>query len=310
MRNLSLFIALTIICLGCMSDTENPAVKGAESIALKAPKAYDKAPETYDMSGGFTIVVLPDTQKYSKSHPEIFTNQTLWIVENKDKLDIAFVAHVGDIVNNKNSETEWSRANESMSVLDGVVPYGFAPGNHDQSEQMISRFFPPERMNSQGNYGVQNTYQLFSAGAEDFIVVNLGFCPKEDDLSWAKNVLSEHQSRKAILVTHAYMDGNGFRLVHTCGSTQKIWDDVIATSENVFLVLCGHVHTEAHRVDKAGDRRVAQLLADYQDERLGGEGYLRIMRFSADAKTIKVKTYSPYLGRYKDDSDSRFDLLL
>ena len=43
----------------------------------------------------FSIVVLPDTQFYSESYPGIFTNQTQWIVDNKDRLNIKFVIHVG-----------------------------------------------------------------------------------------------------------------------------------------------------------------------------------------------------------------------
>jgi len=69
----------------------------------------------------FTIVVLPDTQIYAQSHPDIFTSQTQWIVDNKEALNIVFVTHEGDIVQNWNSITEWERANTSMSLLDGVV---------------------------------------------------------------------------------------------------------------------------------------------------------------------------------------------
>ena len=34
----------------------------------------------------FSIVVLPDTQRYSYEHHDIFCSQTEWIVKNKESL--------------------------------------------------------------------------------------------------------------------------------------------------------------------------------------------------------------------------------
>ena len=73
------------------------------------------------MSKSFTIAVLPDTQIYAESYPEVFTCQTEWIAENKDRLNIAFVLHEGDITNG-NADYQWRNASGSMRVLDRVVP--------------------------------------------------------------------------------------------------------------------------------------------------------------------------------------------
>lgn len=77
----------------------------------------------------FTIIVLPDTQAYVDpgTYADVFTNQTQWIVDNKDALNIVFVTHVGDIVNNWDNIPEWERSNTSMSLLDGVVPWVYCP---------------------------------------------------------------------------------------------------------------------------------------------------------------------------------------
>ncbi len=48
----------------------------------------------------FSIIVLPDTQKYSEKYPQIFCKQTDWIRENINKLNIAFTIHLGDITEN------------------------------------------------------------------------------------------------------------------------------------------------------------------------------------------------------------------
>src|ERR1700693_4565394 len=52
----------------------------------------------------FTVVALPDTQYYSSSlyggTPAMFNAQTQWIVNNQNSLNIAYVAHLGDMVQN------------------------------------------------------------------------------------------------------------------------------------------------------------------------------------------------------------------
>ncbi len=47
----------------------------------------------------FRIVALPDTQGYSAYNPQTFNAQTQWVVDNRATLNIAHVAHPGDIVN-------------------------------------------------------------------------------------------------------------------------------------------------------------------------------------------------------------------
>jgi hypothetical protein len=55
----------------------------------------------------FTIIVLTDTQFYSANYPDIYTSQTQWIVDNREALNIAYVTHVGDIVDNCNQTSQW-----------------------------------------------------------------------------------------------------------------------------------------------------------------------------------------------------------
>ncbi len=125
---------------------------------------------------------MPDTQFYSESYPAIFTSQMQWIIDNKDARNIVFVTHEGDIVN-QNTVIQWERANTSLSMLDGVVPYGMGPGNHDQPTTMYNQYFPYTRYQSEPWYGGHyqnlndNNYQLFSAGGMDFVIVHLEFCP-------------------------------------------------------------------------------------------------------------------------------------
>ena len=126
------------------------------------------------MSGSgdpFTLVVLPDTQFYSESYPATFTAQTQWIVNQRAARNIVFVTHLGDIVNVATTESQWVNADTAMSLLDGQVPYGMGPGNHDLTDSPMgthfNAHFPVSRYDGQswygGHYGSDNlnSWQTF-----------------------------------------------------------------------------------------------------------------------------------------------------
>jgi hypothetical protein len=262
----------------------------------------------------FTIVALPDTQHYSESFPGIFTAQTQWIAQNVASRNIAFVTHLGDIVNQNNVDTQWQAANSSMSLLDGVVPYGMGPGNHDLPTTLFNQYFPYTRYEGETWYGGHladkndDNFQLFSAGGVDFLIVHLEFCPPPAAITWADSVLKTHPDRTAIITTHGYLGLAADRYVHVCGSTQYLWDSLAVPNPNVRFMFSGHVHGEARRTDLVNGRAVHQVLADYQDRASGGEGWLRILRFVPAENRIYVQTYSPWLNRFETDADSQFTL--
>jgi hypothetical protein len=262
----------------------------------------------------FTIIVLPDTQHYSEAFPEVFTSQTQWIVDNVGPRNIVFVTHEGDIVEHASNTLEWQRADASMTLLDGVVPYGMGPGNHDQPTTLYNQFFPYTRYEGYEWYGGHfqnlndNNYQLFSAGGIDFIIVHLQYCPPAAAVTWASSVLQTYPQRVGIMTTHGYLNESAQRTVHGCGSTQYLWDTFAVPNANLRFMLSGHVHNESRRIDTVGGRTVMQMLADYQDRASGGEGWLRILRFVPAEDRIYVQTYSPWLGRYETDANSEFQL--
>ncbi|MDY6839027.1 MAG: DNRLRE domain-containing protein, partial [Thermodesulfobacteriota bacterium] len=265
----------------------------------------------------FTIVVLPDTQKYSASYPATFAAQTQWIVDNKDALNIVYVAHEGDIVDTASSTDQWDNADAAMSLLEDPVetglpngiPYGVVPGNHDEPTTNYNAYFGVSRFcdtyptDCRSYYGDgypsgfnDNNYTLFSTSGMDFIVINLAKDPTDDELAWADARLSEFSDRRGIVVSHYILDTDG-----TFGGRGQQTYDALKGNPNLFLMLCGHMHGEAMRVEEYDGNTVYILLADYQDEPNGGNGWLRIMEFSPANDEITVTTYSPTLDEYGTD---------
>ena len=272
----------------------------------------------------FTVVVLPDTQNYVRNSawPHVMQTQIDWILENREADNTAFVSHVGDVVSNAEIATEWDLAEDILDDLDGVLPYAISPGNHDQAlhipegtETLYTDYYPPSRFEGFSWYGGNfppgtnwNNYQLISAGGRDFIFVHIQFCPSAEELSWASTVLAAHPTRFGIVTTHGYTDKFGNRGVNLCPDTQYIWDDLVVPSNNVYLLLCGHMRSESVRSDFVGEREVHQVMANYQDEVRGGDGWLRILRFVPAEDRIDFTTYSTWHDEFRTDSTSQFSL--
>jgi hypothetical protein len=293
--------------------------------------------------GSWSLVLLPDTQHYSQGLPGLFTLQTHWIAKNKETYDIRYVLGLGDITN-RNTEVEWRHAKTAIDELDGRVPYALAAGNHDYTphgnsasgRSDINKFFPPSTFQKWPTFGgvmkqgdITNCYHLFSAGKADWIVIVLQWAPSDEAVKWANEVLAKHPDRKAILVTHAYLYSDSTRYdfskkgkfqgwnphnyVGKMGNDgEELWQKLVRKN-NFVLTFNGHVlNSGLGFLASKNDRGnvVHQMLVNYQMRQLGGEGYLRILEFLPDGKTVHVKSYSPLYDKYLGDAGNQFSFRL
>ena len=321
-------LSLSVLILAIYQfQSRKPTAIEISSISPKKPLVGETVRVAYKVSGGandFSIVVLPDTQHYSDAYPEFYFDQTQWIVDNEHTENIVFVSHLGDIVqNNDYFEDEWKVADAAMDKLDGIVPYGILPGNHDMQSggaaQFYTHYFPASRFSENEWWGSsfndnKNNYQLLLLGDENYIIVHLQYCPPDSAIEWVNEVLSNYSNHKAIIATHSYLLTDGHRVGHCQiksdgdNSGFDIWRKVVRQNKNIFLVLSGHIPGVFHRVDEVDGRTVYQLLSDYTNMENGGNGFLRIMRFQPNLDNIQVTTFSPSLDAYLTDSLNQFDL--
>src|SRR5258708_5751961 len=281
----------------------------------------------------FTVVVLPDTQFYSQTYPQIFDSQTQWVANNAAAQNIQLVIGVGDIVNVGTSATKWANASHSAGILDQAhVPYAFAIGNHDydtlpptnRTAPTFNQYFGPSRYASAPYYGAsnyppgsnENFYETFTWGGKSYLILVLEFVPRNSALAWAKSVLDANTDKEVIVDTHSYLYSDN-TTVDECDTADMVgdndgamqWSKLISQYPNISVVVSGHITNQfnARRSDVGvGGNFVHQIFANWQTWTHGGNGYLRIMHFSPANNTISVQAYSPNTGLYLTDSGNQF----
>jgi hypothetical protein len=272
----------------------------------------------------FTIAVLPDTQYYSSGNPAIFIQQTQWIIDNAQSQNIVFVAHLGDLVDHYNVSNEWENATASMEIIRNAgIPYSVIPGNHDLDglagpTTTFDSHFPYTDFTGHSWYGGHypsnsnaSNYELFSALGQDYLILNVVCSPSMIDaaIPWANSILTQYSNRKAIVITHGYIDTVGNYITSGNVSGVTIWNNIVKLHSNVIAVLCGHYSGEYYcTVTGTSGNTIYNILTDYQSESNGGNGWLRLYKFYPQLNKISAITYSPYLDQFDISQYGQFDI--
>ncbi|MCM1503487.1 MAG: metallophosphoesterase [Bacteroidales bacterium] len=190
-----------------------------------------------------------------------------------------------------------------------------------------------ESPNREGRASLENSAYEFSLPGWErkFLIITTEFTPSDKTVEWAKGLcLSEkYREHNVIFMTHSYMkdmgkcknvlvrqEKYGLCRIEGNNSGEQLWEKLISQVPNIRLVLCGHI---AHGTDKStgkdrydwnvgwrtdrnsSGKDVHQMMFNVQTlgggwEGNGGDGWLRILEFMPDGKTVKVRTYSPLFG--------------
>jgi hypothetical protein len=148
-----------------------------------------------------------------------FLDQVEWIAENRDRYNIRYVIHVGDIVQG-NTHNVWRFARHAMGMLDGKVPYAIVGGNHDYGlkragdsrDTHMNEYFPVSEFKKSPHFGglfeedsMENSYHLLSLGEQKIMILNLEWSTRVAVVAWANEVVAAHPDHRVMLNTHAYL---------------------------------------------------------------------------------------------------------
>lgn len=178
--------------------------------------------------------------------------------------------------------------------------------------------------NYQGVHTMENSaYEFEDESWGKLLVITFEFAPRDEAIEWAKKLTEsdKYKNHKVIILTHSWLGTAGNRIaeegytLRPCNWPEAVWQKLVYNSKNICLVLCGHTGaapkiadnventnfkpTSSYRIDKAADgRNIPQMMFNSQQgdgdwNGNGGDGWLRILEFKPDGKTISVRTFSP-----------------
>lgn len=183
----------------------------------------------------------------------------------------------------------------------------------------------------QGEQTLANSaYEIKGLNGRDYLFMTVEFAPRDTVVAWAKTVaeMEQYQDHRIVLLTHSYLnpkdelgakqstwllwepyqvDGKILksRGIALPGSNngQQIWEKLVKPADNIEMVLSGHYSGEGYlKGTNDHGKPVHQILFDAQAmggggrSGNGGDGWLRILEFFPDDKTVNVRTFSPLFG--------------
>ena len=277
------------------------------------------------------------------------------LVERNDNLLVNH-ERLGQKNGNTPTMDMWQSVARSFGRLDGVMPYILACGNHDYGfdsaenrNTFFNDYFPVLKNkcwrdclvatapNAQGVMSLENAaYEFDDKNWGKILVVALEFAPRNCILDWAKKLTKsdKYKNHKVIILTHSILSTNkkvvkivekeGYKLPEPNWG-KAVMEKLVSDSDNIKLVLCGH----------SGDPDRFYSNLDYKNAKgrnipvvmfnpqscggwfgNGGDGWIRIMEFMPDGKTISMRTYSPLFAvsattqdfAWKKDKEAQFKI--
>lgn len=173
-------------------------------------------------------------------------------------------------------------------------------------------------LNAAGIPTLENaSFEITSPHGRKMLFLSLEFAPRDTIVSWANTIVNseKYKDHTVVLLTHSYLNANNDHIVkenypiEDFNYGKAIFDKLVKPSNNIQMVFSGHIGSpddaKAHvgfRTDSnAAGQKVQQMVFNAQAlgggwMGNGGDGWLRILEFMPDNKTIQVKTFSPFFA--------------
>jgi hypothetical protein len=193
----------------------------------------------------------------------------------------------------------------------------FPPNKIPETRKILKGMMP----NFSGEPTLENAwYEFVSPHGLKYLIVSLEFNARDTIVEQARDLIArpEYAEHRGIILTHSYMKpmSEGNALIEKEGYPLKdvnhgkaLWEKLIEPSTNLEMLFCGHIggtqnftQNVGYRNDKnKAGKEVHQMVFNAQTagggwHGNGGDGWLRILEFMPDKKTVVVKTFSPYFA--------------
>lgn len=193
-------------------------------------------------------------------------------------------------------------------------PKYFTPEKNPLNKQMLREY----TSNPDNTPSLENSCLEFtSPQGKPFLFMTVEFAPRDTILHWAKKVVTQpkYKNHTVVLLTHAFLNYKNEQTVTArydlkdANYGMAIWQKLVKPAANIQMVISGHIGEKddarkhvGFRTDKndAG-KNVQQMTFNAQamgggHYGNGGDGWLRILEFLPNGKTVNVKTFSPFFA--------------
>ena len=218
-----------------------------------------------------------------------------------------------------NHEYGYARGDEAFTHYS---EYYTAERNSETLKHLVAAY-----PNRQGQASLENAiWEFQDKNWGKLLVIGTEWAPRDEVLEWAKGLCDseKYQNHTVIFLTHSLLRGrtakytnNESYKIQPRNYGQEIWDKLLYPAKNIRLAVCGHTGhpaaddgkepgssydhevNNAYRCDKnAAGKDVHQMMfnVQYLGGGNGGDGWIRLLEFMPDGKTIKASTYSVLFG--------------
>lgn len=230
--------------------------------------------------------------------------------------------------------SSFSRLDNKVPYISSLGNHDYGYQSSENSMTRFPEYFPFERNNTWRDIlveGIPNrngipslenaAFEFSNSNWGKILVITSEYHPRDEVLEWAKNLADseKYKDHRIIFMTHSYLhegQGENVKRVETGNHAlegndgSQIWEKLLKKSSNIHMIICGHIangngefaDNVGYRVDKnISGKNVHQMMFNVQTlgggwEGNGGDGWLRILEFMPDGKTMKIRTYSPLFG--------------
>ena len=245
----------------------------------------------------------------------------------------------------KNAEAAMNQLDDEVPYFFTLGNHDYSEnGGAKDRTTFFHQYFPRDKYSSRPDFGgsydrepdrFDNGYYFFNAGDREFMVLSLEFGPRNDVVRWANEVVDKHADKSVILITHAFVyyddtrydwskygpkqswNPHSYEVAKASDQDvndgQELWDKLVSRHKNFVMTLNGHVCGDGlgRVVTKLDDgQELPQMLCDYQIRPRGGDGWLRLLEFRPDNKTVMSYDYSVTRNECNVSPDATFSVTI
>lgn len=259
--------------------------------------------------------------KGKKNHNQTSRQQWQWASHCLERLD----NRVPYIIAGGNHEYGYMRGDEDFTHY----PEYYTPERNNKTAEHLVATLP----NRLGQASMENAaWEFDTQHWGKLLIIGTEWAPRDTVLNWARELCesNRYKDHTVIFLTHNLLKEikgggtprytNSSYKISSPNWGQQIWDELLYPCKNIRLAICGHtghpaaedgmepgsdydfLSNMAYRCDKnAAGLNVHQMMFNVQylaggAGGSGGDGWLRLLEFLPDGKTIKASTYSVLFG--------------